>query len=124
MYHAENTTTTSTLAVRVCFLGLLLATVWLQGKMKSDAASRRKQQSMPIVGSADPFAASTEDYFFFNRVQKTGSENFVFLLQQLSGRNNFSHQRLWSRHTLTSAAAQVGDFPSHVCLCVCVGYKG
>ena len=33
------------------------------------------------------------DLLYFNRVPKTGSENFVFLLQKLSARNGFVHRR-------------------------------
>ena len=49
-----------------------------------------------------------DDFLFFNRIQKTGSENFVYLLEELSKRNNFSHQRLWSSHTLRAIEFQAG----------------
>lgn len=34
-----------------------------------------------------------ENFLFFNRVPKTGSENFVYMLKQLADANGFTHKR-------------------------------
>ena len=40
-----------------------------------------------------------EEMLYFNRVPKTGSENFVFILQKLSEMNGFRHSRFGNPHS-------------------------
>lgn len=50
------------------------------------------------------------DILYFNRVPKTGSENFVFLLEKLGERNGFDHSRYRNPdHRAVSKAKQVGE---------------
>ena len=72
--------------------------------------SHSAKQAKLIRIVPEPYSPTFEvsrDFLFFNRIQKTGSENFVFLMTELGKRANFTHQRLWSSNTMRSKEMQV-----------------
>ena len=73
--------------------------VLLETEKKSETLQKRREVNN---------ATTDDNFLFFGRVPKTGSENMVFLLQKLSHLNGFTHVRHpWPKHRHLTEEEQV-----------------